>query len=341
MNKYKIISTYFLVFFLVLEINAQVVGTPYMVPVAKKPLLDELGISPSFAFSTRKLRDAYTGPALRLRRSTDNSQVDVYFDTNDVVSGNSLVSVIVVGTSSLTVGQSLTLSAYMGTAQLYVSVWWDQGTNYYNGQQSNTARQPLFTLNSAGASNQYASLQFTGTLKHNVTVGQSLNTLLTSGIRGSVFINAKVQNGSSTNNSFGHSDTSNNAIRWSAHMNWPDGANQMYTDLGSIEGQRSFTNNTSIGLNKYKQYTIIRYPTSKVVRTSQVNRNNTNLSNFTRNWNTNSTFGVGLTTGSLDVNFGQNGFTGNMSEFVLYKVDLTAAQYQLLEQNQLSFWGSY
>lgn len=341
MNKFKLISAFFLVLCVVFQTNAQVVGTPYIVPVAKKPLLDELGINPAFAFSTRKLRAAYTGPALRLRRSTDNSQVDVRFDTNGVISGNSLVSVSVVGTSSLTVGQSLTLSAYMGTAQLYVSVWWDQGTNYYYGQQSNTARQPLFTLNSAGAINQYASLQFTGTSKHCVTVNQTLNTLLTSGIRGSIFLNAKVQNGTSTNNSFGHSDTADNAIRWSAHMNWPDGTNQTYTDLGSMEGTRSFTNDASVGLNKYKQYTMIRLSSSKIVRVSGVDKNNINLSLTSRTWKANSTFGVGLTTGSLDVSFSQNGFTGNFSEFVLFNTDLTAPQYQLLEQNQLSFWGSY
>lgn len=323
------------------SMHAQFVGTPYIVPIDNGLLLDKVGVTPSFAFSTRKLRAAYTGPALRLRRSTDNSQVDVRFDTNGVVSGNSLVSVSVVGTSSLTVGQSLTLSDYIGTAQLYVTVWWDQGTNYYNGQQSNTARQPLFTLNSAGASNQYASLQFTGTLKHNVTVNQTLNTLLTSGIRGSIFLNAKVQNGTSTNNSFGHSDTADNNIRWSAHMNWPDGTNQTYTDFGSMEGTRNFTNDANVGLNKYKQYTMIRLSSSKIVRVSGVDKNNTNLSLTSRTWKANSTFGVGLTTGSLDVSFSQNGFTGNMSEFVLFNTDLTAAQFQLLEQNQLSFWGSY
>lgn len=321
--------------------QGQVVGTPYIIPVDTRPFLDQLGITPSFAFSTRKLRDAYTGPAIRLRRATDNSQVDVYFDTNGIVSGNSLVSVSVVGTSGLTLGQSLTLSSYKGTNPLYVTLWWDQGLNGYHGQQGTTTRQPLFTLSSAGASNQYASLQFTGTSKHNVTVNKSMTTLLgTGGLGGSIFTIAKVQDGTGTNNSFGHSDSSDNTIRWSAHMNWPDGANQMYTDFGSMESTRSFINNISVGLNKYKQYTMIRRANSKIVRVSGVDKNNVSLTLTSRTWQTNSTFGVGLTTGSLDVSFGQNGFTGNISEFILFNTDLTVTQYQLLENNQLAFWGA-
>jgi hypothetical protein len=55
---------------------AQVVGTPY-IATDSRPVLDQLGINPSFAFSTRKLRSGYSGFALRIRRSTDNAQADV------------------------------------------------------------------------------------------------------------------------------------------------------------------------------------------------------------------------------------------------------------------------
>ncbi|WMW78349.1 hypothetical protein RF683_02585 [Flavobacterium sp. 20NA77.7] len=340
MTKYKLIFAFILIQFLTANSTAQVVGTPYIIPVDNRPILDQVGLTPSFAFSTRKLREGYTGPAIRLRRATDNSEIDVAFDSDGVVSGNSIVTLVVVGSSGAALGQTTTLSIYKGANPLYVTIWYDQGANGYNGIQATTARQPVFALTSAGATNQYATLQFTGTSKHSVVVNKSMNTLLTSGIRGSVLTIAKVSNGTSTNNSFGHSDANDNSIRWSAHMNWPDGANQMYTDLGSMEGVRNFLNDGTVGLNKYKQYSIVRLVNSKIVRVSGIDRNNTSLSLTSRTWQANSTFGVGLTTGSLDTSFGQNGFTGNIPEFILYNIDLSSSQFQLLENNQISFWGA-
>lgn len=336
----RVFLIFFFSFFGITSLFSQVVGTPYMVPVDSRPILDQIGITPSFAFSTRKLREAYTGPALRLRRATDNSQVDVAFDETGVVSGASIVTLVVAGTSGATIGTTTTLSIYKGANPLYVSIWYDQGANGYHGIQSTTSRQAVFNLSSAGGSNQYASLQFTGTSKHSVVVNQTLNTLLTSGIRGSIFTIAKVQNGSTSNNSLGHSDLNDNSIRWSAHINWPDGANQMYTDLGSMEGTRSFLNDGTVGLNLFKQYSIIRLTSSKIVRVSGINRNNIALTLTSRTWQSNSTFGVGLTTGSLDATLGQNGFTGVIPEFILYNTDLSTSQYQIFENNQMQFWGA-
>jgi hypothetical protein len=241
----------------------------------------------------------------------------------------------------LAVGNTLTLASFRSGSTLFVTTWYDQGSNSYHGTQNTTSRQPVFSLGVAGPANQYASLVFTGTSKHNVTVNQTLPVLLGSGLRASVMMLARVQAGVSTNNSFGHSDISNNNIRWSTHMNWPSD-NNMYTDLGSSsDGIRSFLNDATVGFNIYKQYTIVRNTTNKIVRVSGINKNNSNLSVQSVTWSAGSTFGVGLTTGSLDTGFNQNGFTGNIPEFILFPEPLTLAQYWLLENNQISFWGSF
>lgn len=336
-------KTIFLAFLgLIVKIcTAQVVGTPYITPPVElqRLILDQVGITPSFAFSTRKLRSAYAGFALRIRRNTDNAQADVAFDNNNIVSDNSTLTVAVAG-GGLAVGNTLTLASFRSGNTLFVTTWYDQGTNGYHGTQATTSRQPVFSLGVVGPSNQYASLVFTGTAKHNVTVNQTLPVLLGSGLRGSVMMIGNVQNGTATNNSFGYSDVSDNTARWSAHMNWPDGSNQMYTDLGSMESTRSFLNDATVGLGKSKQYTIIRATASKIVRVSGINRNNVTLGLTARTWSAGSTFGVGLTTGSLDTSFGQNGFTGNIPEFILFPEPLTLAQYWLLENNQILFWGA-
>jgi hypothetical protein len=341
MNVLKIIKKYYLLLFFAINSNAQFVGTPYLIPINNMLALDLVSTQPSFAFSTRKLREAYTGFAVRIRRSSDNAQADVSFDSNNIVSDNSTVTVAVAG-GGLTVGSTLTMSSFRSSTTLYVTTWYDQSANGYNGTQSTTSRQPIFSIGVAGAANQYASLVFTGTSKHNVTVNQTLPVLLGSGLRGSVMMIGKVQAGVTTNNSFGYSDISDNNKRWSAHMNWPDNNNYMYTDLGaSSGGTRNFLNDATVGFNKYKQYTIVRDSNSKTVRVSGINKNNViNLTPTSVTWSAGSTFGVGLTTGSLDTGFNQNGFTGNIPEFILFPQPLSTSEYWTLENNQIMFWGA-
>jgi hypothetical protein len=311
--------------------------------VNKAYVIDLIAQKPSFAFSSRKLRFSYTGFALRVRRSGDNAQADLSFDVNDVVSDNSRVTIAVAGNSGLVVvGSTTTLASFRSGRTLNVSIWYDQSTNAYNGVQNTTSRQPLYSMGVAGASNQYPSLVFTGTSKHNVTVNQTLPTLLGSGLRGSVMLLARILASTTNNNSFGHSDISDNNKRWSAHMNWPSD-NNMYTDLGNSTGEsRNFLNNATIGFEKYKQYTITRSTTNKTVRVSGLMiNNNVALTLQSVTWSAGSSFGVGLTTGSLDVTLNQNGFTGNIPEFILYPEALTPGQYNLIELDQLSFWGAY
>jgi hypothetical protein len=243
----------------------------------------------------------------------------------------------------LVVGNTLNLASFRSGSTLSVSIWYDQGTNGYNGTQSTTSRQPVFSLGVAGLTNQYASLVFTGSSKHNVTVNQTMPTLLGSGLRGSIMMLARIQAGVSTNNSFGYSDTSDNNKRWSAHMNWPDNNNFTYTDFGSsTDASRNFLNDATVGFNKLKQYTMIRSTTNKTVKVSGITRqNNIALGVQSITWSAGSTFGVGLTTGALDISFNQNGFTGIIPEFILFPEPLSQSQYSTLENNQILFWGAY
>ena len=84
-----------------------------------------------------------------------------------------------------------------------------------------------------------------------------------------------------------------------------------------------------------------RSTTNKTIRVSGIFKlNNIALGVQSVTWSAGSTFGVGLTTGSLDTCLGQNGFTGNIPEFILFPEPLTVSQYSLLENNQISFWGA-
>jgi len=74
------------------------------------------------AYSVRKLRGAYTGSAIRVRRSSDNAETDIGF------SGANL------DTSALT--------SFCGASNGFVTTWYDQSGNGINATQTTAARQP-------------------------------------------------------------------------------------------------------------------------------------------------------------------------------------------------------
>jgi hypothetical protein len=75
------------------------------------------------AFSLRKLRAAYTGNAIQIRRSNDNATLDVGFDSL----GN-------LNTSAIT--------TFVGANSAFITIWYDQSGNGNNATQSTAANQP-------------------------------------------------------------------------------------------------------------------------------------------------------------------------------------------------------
>lgn len=75
------------------------------------------------AYSLRKLRSAYTGSAIRVRRSSDNTEQDIGFS---VLGG--------LDTSSLT--------SFCGSGDGFVTTWYDQSGNANNATQSTAINQP-------------------------------------------------------------------------------------------------------------------------------------------------------------------------------------------------------
>ena len=76
-----------------------------------------------FAFSIRKLRTAYTGPCMRVRRSSNNDELDVYFDGNGDLDTTSLL-------------------AFTGTGDGFVRTFYDQSGNSIDAEKTATSSQP-------------------------------------------------------------------------------------------------------------------------------------------------------------------------------------------------------
>ena len=81
------------------------------------------GLSAAVAYSTRRLQSAYTGPLLRVRRSSDNATQDI----GATVGGNL---------------DATALASFCGSASCFVPTWYDQSGNGRNAAQSTPGSQP-------------------------------------------------------------------------------------------------------------------------------------------------------------------------------------------------------
>ena len=84
--------------------------------------LDAIATTPTGAWSTRKLRAAYAGSALRVRRSSDSTEQDIGF------SGNEL--------------DTAALLTFCGAGNGFVVTWYDQSGNSRNVTNATAAQQP-------------------------------------------------------------------------------------------------------------------------------------------------------------------------------------------------------
>ncbi|MFY7884564.1 MAG: arabinofuranosidase catalytic domain-containing protein [Dolichospermum sp.] len=82
------------------------------------------------AYSLRKLRTAYTGPAIRVRRSSDNTETDIGFNGG--------------GTLDTTA-----LTTFVGAGNGFVRTWYDQSGNGRNQIQTVNANQPSIVTSGA------------------------------------------------------------------------------------------------------------------------------------------------------------------------------------------------
>ncbi len=110
------------------------------------------------AYSLRKLRSAYTGYAVRVRRSSDNTTQDIGFNSNGTL-------------------DTATLSTFVGANSGYVSIWYDQSGNNNNANQVTSAAQPIiYNAGSLVTVNSKPSLYLSGSNNLALTSTITLNS---------------------------------------------------------------------------------------------------------------------------------------------------------------------
>jgi hypothetical protein len=193
------------------------------------------------AYSVRKIRSAYTGSAVRVRRSSDNAEQDIGFDVNgnlDVASLNTFLSANTlpldsVGSAAVAFGLRKLRAAYtgyaikvrrssdsttqdigfttggdldiasllnfVGSGTAYVTTWYDQSGNAKNATQATTSYQP--TIVTSGVVNRLNNrpiitfdgvddtLSFSNTLYNDITILGVYNTITGYGSPGTIAFN--------------------------------------------------------------------------------------------------------------------------------------------------------
>jgi hypothetical protein len=129
-------------------------------------LLDQLpNVTPSVAYSVRRLKNTYTGFALKIRRDdvTTDPEADVAFDANGVVSANSMVTITIAGSSGYSVGAKVVLSTFCSGKNAYVVTWYDQSGNGNHASQATITNQPVFVKSGLLLTeNGNPTIEFTG-----------------------------------------------------------------------------------------------------------------------------------------------------------------------------------
>jgi len=135
--------------------------------------------SSAAAYSLRQLtiyNNGYKETLVRVRRDSDNAEVDVKADTNYEISLNSLTS------------DGVSLGAWIGSDNGFVTTWYDQSGNSNDATQATAANQPkIVNAGSLITSNGYTVIEYDGTDDNLTTSLTATGTMLMGGSDGSDF----------------------------------------------------------------------------------------------------------------------------------------------------------
>lgn len=259
------------------------------------------------AFSLRKLSNAYTGSAIQVRRSSDNSTQNIGFSSSGDLDESALTS-------------------FCASTDCFVSIWYDQSGNSLDAAQTTSTKQPkIVSSGVVETENLKPTILFDGS-DDDLEVGTvSSFNYLHDGTSSSVVTVAKYA-GSSSKALFGNNKGSAFVVGFSIY----------YTNQNKIEnyitsGTANYTLNqspqTTDILSQHLVFMAIDADNSTAANRSVISINdqadfstNTNLASPSTN-----NAGTIMTIANAGVTVSSN-FDGNIQEIIFYNTDKTSSK---------------
>jgi hypothetical protein len=231
------------------------------------------------AYSVRKLSNSYAGSAIRVRRSSDNTEQDIGF-----TSAGDL--------------DTTALTTFCGAGNGFVTTWYDQSGNINNATQSTAANQPqIVSSGSMILENLKPTISFLSGLS-----GLNFNTFTASSVNMFMIVKTKNDPPTDPNSGFVKFGTQGGS---SVVNHFPYSDSNIYDDTFSTT--RRMIGNPTTPLNQLNIYNVLSTSTEW---TAYLNINQI----FTTGTNT-----VGINAspkiGSKDIAYGMNNF---ISEIIIY-----------------------
>ncbi len=266
-------------------------------------MLDKVQRIPAAAFSLRKLRDGYTGSAIRVRRSSDNAEQDIGFDAN----GN-------LNTTGLT--------SFVGSNSAFIVTWYDQSGNGINLTQTTAANQPRIV--NVGTVDQMGSRPSprgddSDFLEGADCMGGNANEV-------DIFLVTNLYSftsGSSGNTFLGLGDSP----RFLLNLPWTD--SNIYFDVGGFSAPNRVSISGQMAINTSYQFNLTN---SVAINAQRVRKNGSQIGND----------GSGHAVASTYTRISRtspNGIQGFYPEVIFFKGVVSDNEREIIERNQGAYYG--
>jgi hypothetical protein len=262
-------------------------------------ILDQIGAPSSAAYSLRKLRTAYAGSAIRVRRSSDNAELDIGFTASGDL--------------------DTTLLAFVGTGDGFITTWYDQSGNGRNATQTDSTRQPRIVSNGV------------------IETQNGLPTVVQTAIDQSLPINSAFTGMTSATGVFVFRQLVNTGVGSGAHgfrMNGGNSTNNNHSPVNGVNALDGFFSANRMQFNNYGPSTTLTTHTVRQTGTAlQLFKNGTQIDG-----DKTVAFATYATEKALLMDANPNG-TIALSEGFVFGTAISTTDRQLIERNQGEYYG--
>jgi len=266
-------------------------------------LIDDISNTPAGAYGLRKLSSSYSGSAIRVRRSSDNTEQDIGFSWNEL--------------------NTWSLLSFVGSWNWFITIWYDQSGNGRNISQTTIADQPriINAWSIETITGGKPGIRFLG--------GRQRLTSSWAPFSSANEFTVNLVHQETTRKSNVVWSLNSSASRVFSHLPWVDGT--IYFDVGgccNVPQRLAFGSPFSVGSTNIYTYINSVSANTKVVFGNGISRGSWPAATGTAN-----ELQVGWTP-----SLGINGF---IAEFIIFGSSLTTEHRRIIEQSQSSyFWIS-